>query len=67
MIKMQYLCHKCGNFMGSISTCLIPEYTYYKCLYCGYKSKSTKEQPLYTTLPKELWSESENKNGFNAI
>ena len=64
---MQYLCPKCGNFIGSISTCSIPAYTYYKCLHCGYESKSTKEQPLYMTLPKELWSESEDENRFNAI
>ena len=59
---MNYLCPKCGNFMGSISTCSIPEYTYYKCLHCGYESKSTKEQPLYMTLPKELWSHEDSSD-----
>lgn len=53
---MNYLCPKCGNFMSSISTCTVPGYTYYRCLQCGYTSKSTKELPSYITLPRELWS-----------
>lgn len=64
---MQYLCPKCGNFMGSISTASIPAIVYYRCLCCGYESKHVKEQPLYITLPEELWSESEDEDGFNAI
>ena len=54
---MNYLCPKCRNFMLAISMATVPEYFYYKCLHCGYKSKSTKKQPLYTILPKELWSD----------
>lgn len=57
---MQYLCPKCGNFMQTISTASIPAIISYSCFNCGYKSKSEKEQPLYITLPKELWSEEEN-------
>ena len=59
---MQYLCPKCGNFMVSISTASIPAYCCYECLHCGYTSKSTKEQPLYMELPKELWSDEDEKN-----
>ena len=54
---MQYLCPECGNLMGAISMCTIPVYTYYKCLHCGYTSKPTKELPLYTELPRELWAD----------
>ena len=53
--------------MNCISTASIPAITYYKCFSCGYESKHEKEHPLYMTLPKELWSESEDENGFNAI
>lgn len=59
---MNYLCPKCGNFMNTISTASLPGYTYYTCLQCGYKSKSEKEQLLYITLPKELWSNEEKKD-----
>ena len=62
---MQYLCPKCGNFMVCISTASIPAITYYKCFSCGYESNH--EHPLYMTLPKELWSESEDENGFNGV
>lgn len=64
---MQYLCPKCGNFMISISTATIPAYVVYECMHCNYRSKSTRELPLYTTLPKELWSDEEKKDGFDAI
>jgi hypothetical protein len=57
---MQYLCPKCGWFMNCISTASIPAITYYQCFSCGYKSKGEKEQPLYMTLPKELWSDNED-------
>ena len=65
---MRYLCPKCKSFMVTISTYSIPEYTYYKCLHCGYESKLIKEQPLYITLPihmtlpKELWSDEDSSN-----
>ena len=59
---MQYLCPKCGNFMQIISTASIPAITRYQCFNCGYKSKSEKEQPLYMTLPKELWSDEDMEN-----
>ena len=58
---MQYLCPKCGNFMVSISTASIPAYVVYECMNCNYRSKSTRELPLYTTLPKELWSDEEKE------
>lgn len=64
---MQYLCPKCGCFMNCISTASIPAIMYYKCFSCGYESKHEKEHPLYMTLPKELWSESEDENGFDVI
>lgn len=54
---MQYLCPKCGNFMQTISIASIPTMVYYRCFACGYKSKSSKEQSLYMTLPKEFWSD----------
>ena len=59
---MQYLCPKCGNFMVRISTASIPAYAVYRCLQCGYTSKSTKELPSYITLPRELWSHGEKEN-----
>lgn len=59
---MQYLCPKCGSVMYCISTASIPAITYYMCVSCGYTSKSTKEQPLYMKLPKELWSDEDNEN-----
>lgn len=59
---MQYLCPKCGNFMICISTASIPAYISYVCMHCEYESKSTKEQPLYMTLPKELWSDGDTED-----
>lgn len=59
---MQYLCPKCGNFMVSISTASIPAYCSYVCVYCNYRSKSTSELPLYTTLPRELWSDEDSED-----
>jgi len=53
---MNYLCPKCGSFMQTIVTASIPAMVRYACFNCGYKSKSEKE-PLYMTLPKELWSD----------
>ena len=64
---MQYLCPKCGNFMQTVSTASIPAIVYYQCFHCGYKSKSEKEQLLYMTLPEELWSDEEEKDGFNDV
>lgn len=58
---MQYLCPKCGNFMQIVSTASIPAITTYVCFSCGYKSKPESEQPLYMTLPKELWSEDDDE------
>lgn len=59
---MQYLCPKCGNFMQIISTASIPAIVRYVCFNCGYESKPEKEQPLYTTLPKELWSDGDSED-----
>lgn len=59
---MQYLCPKCGSFMEMVSLACIPMRSYYACFNCGYTSKSTKEEPLYMTLPKELWSDEDKKD-----
>lgn len=48
--------------MISISTASIPAYVVYECMHCGYRSKSTRELPLYITLPKELWSDEEKEH-----
>ena len=53
--------------MQIITTASIPAIVRYQCFSCGYKSKSEKEQPLYMTLPKELWSDEEEKDGFDVI
>lgn len=58
---MQYLCPKCGWFMNRMTVDSIPAITYYQCFSCGYKSKHEKEQLLYMTLPKELWSDNEGE------
>ena len=59
---MQYLCPKCGNIMVIVSTCSIPPVSRFECYGCGYISKSNKEHDVYMTLPKELWSDEENKD-----
>ena len=59
---MQYLCPKCGNIMQVISTASIPAIVRYVCFNCGYESKPEKEQSLYMTLPKELWSDEDSSN-----
>ena len=59
---MQYLCPKCGNFMQSVGLAVLPPVSWYECFSCGYKSKSTKEQPAYMTLPKELWSDGDSED-----
>ena len=59
---MQYLCPKCGNFMTCISTASIPAYTIYECMRCNYRSKSTRDLPLYTILPRELWSDGDRED-----
>ncbi len=59
---MEYLCPKCGNFMQIISTASIPAIITYRCFYCGYTSKPKQEDPLYVTLPKELWSDEDTEN-----
>lgn len=60
---MNYLCPKCGSFMQTVATASIPAIVSYQCFACGYTSKSSKELPLYITLPKELWSDEEEKDG----
>ena len=57
-----YLCPKCGNFMQIVTTASIPAITTYICFNCGYKSKPDKPATTYMTLPKELWSDEDNKD-----
>lgn len=52
-----YLCPRCGNLMGCISTASIPPIISYECFSCGYKSKPVKETPDYVTLPQWLRQE----------
>ncbi|MBO6272749.1 hypothetical protein J6O48_08215 [bacterium] len=48
--------------MISISTASIPAYVVYECMHCNYRSKSTRELPLYVTLPRELWSHGDSED-----
>ena len=59
---MQYLCPKCGSFMQIVGLAVLPPVHWYECFGCGYKSKSSREQPAYITLPEELWSDEDNED-----
>ncbi len=60
---MEYLCPKCGNFMQFIK---IPMKNYYICC-CGYRSKYLTDDELLSMLPKKLWLDKEDENGFNNV
>lgn len=52
-----YLCPKCRAYMVPVSSRSTPATRHYKCVGCGYISKTEQIRDYTIELPRELWND----------
>lgn len=52
-----YTCPKCRAYMVPVSSRSVPATRHYKCVGCGYISKTEQVKDYTIELPRELWSD----------
>lgn len=62
-----YTCPKCRAYMVPVLTRSMPSARRYKCIKCGYISKTEQTKDYVLELPRELWNDGEGADACTSV